>query len=189
MTYAYGQFFARLRGSDGESFAQKFSQVAQFFTKQAKRNAGHMMGKHRPTYEVHLFLHMNLSYEFMKHVKRNSCLFHFDGQRYLWCDLCHCCLQSWHIPNKCDVKVFNLYDPLNDRSAEYMLKWTLINARLEIPYVNNVAQCNTVPNQNTIANMYMYRDMSPFKITRNSSRARRPLSRVNLTGITMLNSV
>ena len=37
-----------------------------FFTKQSKRNKGHMMRKHRPTYEVQLFLHMNLSYELMK---------------------------------------------------------------------------------------------------------------------------
>ena len=59
--------------------------------------------------------------------------------------------------------VFNLH-PLIDRSAEHdMLKLTLINARLEIPHVNYVGQCNTVPNENTIANMYMYRDMSPFK--------------------------
>ena len=34
-----------------------------------------------PTYEMRTFLQMNLSYELIRHVKRNSCLFHFDGQR------------------------------------------------------------------------------------------------------------
>ena len=27
---------------------------------------------------------------------------------------------------------------------------------LEIPHTNYIVQCNTVPNSNTIANMYMY---------------------------------
>ena len=40
---AYGQFFARKRGGGGEPFAQKFSQDAQIFMKQSKRNEGHMM--------------------------------------------------------------------------------------------------------------------------------------------------
>ena len=30
------------------------------------------MQQHRPTYEVKIFLHMNLSYELIKHDKRNS---------------------------------------------------------------------------------------------------------------------
>ena len=71
-----------------------------------------------------------------------------------------------------------------------MLKLTLINSRLEIPHTTHVVQRNTVPNNNTVRNMYMYiRIGSPFiKITTNSSRARKPLSRVNLTGFTMLTS-
>ena len=32
-----------------------------------------------------------------------------------------------------------------------MLKLTLINSRLEIPHTNYVVQCNTVPNNSTIA--------------------------------------
>ena len=40
------------------------------------------MQQHEPTYEVKIFLHMNLSYELIKHVQRNSCLWHFDP-RYL----------------------------------------------------------------------------------------------------------
>ena len=32
-----------LPGGGGEPFAQKFSQVAQIFTKQSKRNEGHML--------------------------------------------------------------------------------------------------------------------------------------------------
>ena len=32
------------------------------------------MHEHRPTYEVKIFLHVNLSYEPVKHVKRQSCL-------------------------------------------------------------------------------------------------------------------
>ena len=32
-----------LQEGEGEPFAQKFSQVAQIFTKQSKRNEGHMM--------------------------------------------------------------------------------------------------------------------------------------------------
>ena len=71
-----------------------------------------------------------------------------------------------------------------------MLKLTLINSRLEIPHTNYVVQCNTLPNNDTIASMYVYiRISSPLKITRNSSRARQPLSCVNLTGFTMLISV
>ena len=44
-----------------------------------------------------IFLQINLSYELIKvikHVKRNSYLGHFDGQRYQWYDPCHCWLQS-----------------------------------------------------------------------------------------------
>ena len=40
------------------------------------------MQQHEPTYEMKLFLHMNLSYELIKHVQRNSCLWHFDDRRY-----------------------------------------------------------------------------------------------------------
>ena len=50
-------------------------------------------------------------------------------------------------------------NPLNDRSAEHdmmLVGYALINSRLEIPHTNCVVQCNTVPNSNTIANMYMY---------------------------------
>ena len=92
------------RGS-GEPFAQKFSQGTQMFTKQSKRNEVRMMDQHRPSYEVKIFMHLNLSYELIKHVKRNSCLYHLDGQRYLY-ELYRCWPQSWHIPfnvNKCDV--------------------------------------------------------------------------------------
>ena len=48
---------------------------------------------------------MNLSYELIKDVKRNSCFCHFDGQLYLWYDLYRCRLQNGHIlfVNKCDV--------------------------------------------------------------------------------------
>ena len=44
-------------------------------------------------------------------------------------------------------------------------KLTLIDSRLEVPHTNYVVQCNTVPNNNTIVNMYMivYQDMIPFK--------------------------
>ena len=51
MAQAYWQFFARLGVGGGELFAQNFSQVAQFFTKQLKLDEGHMMHLHRPTYE------------------------------------------------------------------------------------------------------------------------------------------
>ena len=44
-----------------------------------------------------------------------------------------------------------------------MLKFTLINSTLEVHHTNNVVQCNTVPNKNTMANMYVYQDMIPFK--------------------------
>ena len=59
---------------------KNFSQVAQIFTKQSKRNEACTMQQHRPTYEVKVFLHMNLSYELITHVKINSCLCHFDGE-------------------------------------------------------------------------------------------------------------
>ena len=36
-----------------------------------------------------------------------------------------------------------------------MLKLALINSRLEIPHTNYVVQCDTVLNNNTIANMYV----------------------------------
>ena len=46
-----------------------------------------------------------------------------------------------------------------------MLRLTLTNSRLEIPNTKNVVQSNTVPNNNKIANMYMYiyQEMIPFK--------------------------
>ena len=56
-----------------------------------------------------------------------------------------------------------------------MLKLTPIDSRLEI-------QCNTVPNNNAFANVYQ--DIFPFKNNRNSSRARQPLFRGNVTGFT-----
>ena len=134
------------------------------------------------------FLHMNLSHELIKNIKRNSCLCRFDGQRYLWYDLYHCWLQSCHIPfvNKCDVTntllphgvgeiSFNLHNPLNDHFAEdYIILWShaKINSRLEIPYTIYIVQCNTAPKNNTFANACMCtRLWSPFKITRNSSCA------------------
>ena len=59
--------------------------------------------------------------------------------------------------------------------------------KLEISYTNYEVQCNTVPINTTIANVYMHiRIRFSLKITRNSSRARQPLSRVNLTGFTIL---
>ena len=39
-----------------------------------------MMHQPRPSYEVKILLHLNLSYELIKHVKRNSCLCHFDDR-------------------------------------------------------------------------------------------------------------
>ena len=36
-----------------------------------------------------------------------------------------------------------------------MVKLTLLNSRLEVPHANYVVQCNTVPNNNTVANMFM----------------------------------
>ena len=44
-----------------------------------KKNDGHTMQQHRTTYKVEIFLRMNLSYELIKQVKRNSCLCHVDG--------------------------------------------------------------------------------------------------------------
>ena len=69
-------------GRGGEPFAQKFSQVAQISVEKKGGSYdawvnGWMM--HRSTYEVKTFLPMNLSYELIKHVKRKSCLCHFDG--------------------------------------------------------------------------------------------------------------
>ena len=55
--------------------------VAQIFTKQSKRNEANTMQQHRPTYEVRVVFLMNLSW-LIKHVKRNSCLCHFDGGQY-----------------------------------------------------------------------------------------------------------
>ena len=40
------------------------------------------MQQHRPTYEVKVFLHMNLLYGLIKYVKANSCLRHFECRKY-----------------------------------------------------------------------------------------------------------
>ena len=56
-----------------------------------------------------------------------------------------------------------------------MLKLTPIDSRLEI-------RCDTLPNNNAIANVSQ--EMFPFKNNRNSSRARQPFFRGNLTGFT-----
>ena len=76
------------QGGGQNNLPKKFSHVAQIFTKQSERTEGHTMQQHRPTCEVKIFLHMNLSYELIKHV--NSCLCHFDGRTYQWYDPCHC---------------------------------------------------------------------------------------------------
>ena len=69
------------RGGAVNYLPKNLSQVAQILTKQSKRNEAHTMQQHRPTYEVKVFLLMNLSW-LIKHVKRNSCLCHFDGGKY-----------------------------------------------------------------------------------------------------------
>ena len=73
-----------------------------------------------------------------------------------------------------------------------MLKLTLINSRLKIPATNYVVQCNTLPNNNIIL-LQICTCISGYdtllKMTRNSSRARQLLSRVDLTGFTMLTLV
>ena len=40
------------------------------------------------------YIRMNLSYELIKHIKRNICLCHFDSGRYQWYVPCHWWLQS-----------------------------------------------------------------------------------------------
>ena len=50
-----------------------------------------------------MFLHMNLSYELIKHVKRNS---HIEGQIYLWCVYLNVDYRVGIFPfsvDKCDV--------------------------------------------------------------------------------------
>ena len=84
------QFFARRAVN---YLLKKFSQVAQ------KRNEGHKMQQHSPTYEVKVFLHMDLLYELIKYV--NSCLWHFECRKYQWYDPCHCWPQSLHMPFQC----------------------------------------------------------------------------------------
>ena len=61
-----------LPGGAVNNLHKKFSHVAQIFAKQSKRYEGHTMQQLRPTCEVKIFLHMNLSYELIKYV--NSCL-------------------------------------------------------------------------------------------------------------------
>ena len=39
---------------------KKLSQVAQSFTKQSKTNEGHTMQRHRPPFEVKIFLHLSV---------------------------------------------------------------------------------------------------------------------------------
>ena len=63
------EFFCQGRGGGGggggeavNHLPKKFFQVAQIFTKQSKGIQG-------PTYEVKMFLHVNLSYELKKHFK------------------------------------------------------------------------------------------------------------------------
>ena len=58
-------------GGGGEPFAQEI-QVAQIFTKQSKGNEGHTMHWQWSTYEVKIFLRMNLSYEPKKHFKEKK---------------------------------------------------------------------------------------------------------------------
>ena len=67
------------------------------------------MRKHRPTYEVQLFLHMNLSYELMKQGITVSVISTAKDIRDTI--YCHCWLQSWHIPNKCDFTDTFLHGP------------------------------------------------------------------------------
>ena len=83
-------------------------------------------------------------------------------------------------------QVFNLRNPLNDRSSEHDIileSYAKISSRLEIPQTNYIEQCNTVP---TITELQI---RPPLKMTRNSSCARQPLSRLNSSGFTTLTSV
>ena len=81
-----------LGGRGGETFAQKILASCPNFYKTVKKKRGSYDGTNiiRPTCKVEIFLHTNLSYDLIKHVKRNSCLCHFDLQIYLRYDLYHC---------------------------------------------------------------------------------------------------
>ena len=50
-------------------------------------------------------------------------------------------------------------NPLNDHSAEHDIileSYAKISSGLEIPDTSYVEQCKTMPNNSTIANMYMF---------------------------------
>ena len=64
-----GNFLPGGPGGGVNYLPKKGSQVTPIFTKQSKRNEGYTRQQHRPTYEVKVFLHMNLSYELIKQVK------------------------------------------------------------------------------------------------------------------------
>ena len=75
-----------------------------------------MMPQHRPTREVKIFLHMNLPYELIKHVKRNAILTSELINTIHRCKKCD-------VPTRCcpmvlRMYVFNLRNALNDRCAE-----------------------------------------------------------------------
>ena len=78
-----------------QSQSPPFPRVAQIFIKQTKRNEGHTMQQYWLTYEVKIFLHMNLPYGLIKHVLKEIAVCHFEGRRYQWYDPCHCWPKSW----------------------------------------------------------------------------------------------
>lgn len=64
----YGQFFCPGGGGGGsEPLPKKFLQLAHIFTKQRKETrviiTYNMMHKDKPTYEVKIFLHLNILFE------------------------------------------------------------------------------------------------------------------------------
>ena len=66
-------------------------------------------------------------------------------------------LLTLYCPMVLPSQFFNLRKPLNGHSVEHDIileSYAKINSRLEIPHTYYVVQCNTVPNNDTIANTY-----------------------------------
>ena len=95
-------FFAR-EGGGGNHLPKNFLQVAQILRNSRKEarvirctnNGLHM--KWNFFFDIWIYMWIKKTLK----LKRNSCLFHFDGRRYQWCGPCHCWQQSWHMPFQC----------------------------------------------------------------------------------------
>ena len=110
-------------GRGGEPFAPKNLTSCPNSTKQSKvtrvirctNNGLHMKWIFLFFFDIWIYIWVKNTLK----LKRNSCLFHFEGRRYQWCGPCHCWHQSWDMPFRAAEVSFQ-----SAQRTEWSLCWT-----------------------------------------------------------------